>query len=326
MLLNRVVYQASTADSREAAPTKTYDLIGFPIFVTFENLNTVQFRALAWQQVRRFVNEKSVLEGFSNEEGELVFPMRLTTETGRGAMSPLRKQQIRAGAAIQEMETDYGSLFPFDESVDTAKFCGVDEETIGFVSIDWPAPQLGKLIDKNELRAVEFHPSCQAHASNDRTVTLDQCFQLFTQEEKLDEDNAWYCSKCRAHQQASKSLQLWRLPNVLILCLKRFDFRNPLQREKIDVLVDFPIDGLDLRPYCAPNSDTNGSTVYDLFAVCNHYGRMGFGHYTAFVRDWKDDTLDTTWYHYDDEVCEEIPERLVKSPAAYILFYKRRNT
>jgi ubiquitin C-terminal hydrolase len=35
--------------------------------------------------------------------------------------------------------------------------------------------------------------------------------------------------------------------------------------------------------------------------------------------------LDTTWYHYDDEVCEEIPERLVKSPAAYILFYKRRN-
>ena len=27
-------------------------------------------------------------------------------------------------------------------------------------------------------------------------------------------------------------------------------------------------------------------TIYDLFAVTNHYGRLGFGHYTSFARDW----------------------------------------
>jgi hypothetical protein len=38
------------------------------------------------------------------------------------------------------------------------------------------------------------------------------------------------------------------------------------------------------EPIEIPNS--NNDTVYDLFAVCNHYGRMGYGHYTAFGRDW----------------------------------------
>ena len=35
-------------------------------------------------------------------------------------------------------------------------------------------------------------------------------------------------------------------------------------------------------PYVDPES-----TLYDLFAVCNHYGRAGFGHYTAMTRDLK---------------------------------------
>lgn len=32
-------------------------------------------------------------------------------------------------------------------------------------------------------------------------------------------------------------------------------------------------------------TDRNGA-LYDLFAVTNHYGRLGFGHYTSCARDW----------------------------------------
>jgi hypothetical protein len=36
------------------------------------------------------------------------------------------------------------------------------------------------------------------------------------------------------------------------------------------------------------STDNRARTLYDLFAVCNHFGRMGFGHYTAYARDWMD--------------------------------------
>ena len=34
------------------------------------------------------------------------------------------------------------------------------------------------------------------------------------------------------------------------------------------------------------SKENRARTLYDLFAVCNHFGRMGFGHYTAYARDW----------------------------------------
>ena len=71
---------------------------------------------------------------------------------------------------------------------------------------------------------------------------------------------------------------------------------NAVHREKIGSFVDFPLNGLDMSPYCKPlppqSPGTEGETdvderyLNDLVAVCNHYGRMGFGHYTAFAREW----------------------------------------
>jgi ubiquitin C-terminal hydrolase len=116
-----------------------------------------------------------------------------------------------------------------------------------------------------------------------------------------------------------------------------------VHREKIDALVDFPIDGLDLAPYCAKGSSHNDKgTIYDLFAINNHYGRMGFGHYTSVARDWMDmykhgnmdkgedgegidiDLGGDEWYSYDDNDVTKISQKEVKTRAAYILFYRRR--
>ena len=53
-------------------------------------------------------------------------------------------------------------------------------------------------------------------------------------------------------------------------------------KNKLEAFVDFPIDGFDLSSYI---SYKNGQTTYRymLYAISNHYGGMGGGHYTAYV-------------------------------------------
>ena len=39
-----------------------------------------------------------------------------------------------------------------------------------------------------------------------RGVSLDQCFETFTKPERLDENNMWYCSNCKEHVRALKTM------------------------------------------------------------------------------------------------------------------------
>lgn len=59
--------------------------------------------------------------------------------------------------------------------------------------------------------------------------------------------------------------------------------------------------------------------IYDLYAVSNHYGGLGGGHYTAYGM-----MPDGKWYSFDDSHVTEISESTIESPAAYVLFYRRR--
>jgi ubiquitin C-terminal hydrolase len=57
-----------------------------------------------------------------------------------------------------------------------------------------------------------------------RPVSLHECVQAFLQPEQLGEADSWYCSKCKQHVQADKKLDLWSLPEVLVVHLKRFSY------------------------------------------------------------------------------------------------------
>ena len=50
---------------------------------------------------------------------------------------------------------------------------------------------------------------------------------------------------------------------------------------KLDTFVDFPLDGLDMSPFVMSQGKP---LIYDCFAVSNHFGNVGFGHYTAFAK------------------------------------------
>lgn len=51
-------------------------------------------------------------------------------------------------------------------------------------------------------------------------VDLHHCLRAFTSEEKLEE---WYdCSHCKSKKQATKKLQIWKLPPILVRVLLNF--------------------------------------------------------------------------------------------------------
>ena len=101
-------------------------------------------------------------------------------------------------------------------------------------------------------------------------LNIYDCLQAFTKEEVLRKSESWYCSSCKAHQQATKRIDLWRTPDILVLHLKRFSFTSTY-RDKLDMRVDFPIEGLDLSAFVKGSSDE--TQLYDLYAVSNHCQR-----------------------------------------------------
>ena len=74
------------------------------------------------------------------------------------------------------------------------------------------------------------------------------CAQCFTQPEKLDASETWFCTKCKSHVQAEKKLDLWSLPELLVVHLKRFRYSDRT-REKLDALVEIPLQDFDLSKY-----------------------------------------------------------------------------
>ncbi|KAM0826376.1 hypothetical protein ACQ4PT_068917 [Festuca glaucescens] len=147
-------------------------------------------------------------------------------------------------------------------------------------------------------------------------VALHGCLEAFLKEEPLGPEDMWYCPCCKKHQQAMKKLDLWRLPEVLVIHLKRFSYTQ-FTRNKLETFVDFPISDLDLSSYVAAKTDQPNSR-YHLYAISNHYGNMGGGHYTASIyQEGKG------WFKFDDECVTPISEDNLKTPAAYVLFYRR---
>lgn len=90
-----------------------------------------------------------------------------------------------------------------------------------------------------------------------------------------------YCPRCKEHRQATKKLDLWKLPDILVVHLKRFSYSRYL-KNKLDTFVNFPIGNLDLSKYV--KSKDGQSHVYELYAISNHYGGLGGGHYTAYAK------------------------------------------
>ncbi|XP_036386600.1 ubiquitin carboxyl-terminal hydrolase 21 [Megalops cyprinoides] len=144
------------------------------------------------------------------------------------------------------------------------------------------------------------------------TVSLKDCLELFSQEEKLDRDNAPMCERCGKRTESTKRLTIQRFPKVIVLHLNRFAMSR-YSFCKSTVSVSFPLTQLDLGPY---GPDGIGPVLYNLYAVCNHSGTANMGHYTAYCLE------ESGWYCYNDARVTPISESHIQSNQAYVLFYQ----
>ncbi|KAM2673161.1 hypothetical protein EV2_014481 [Malus domestica] len=148
------------------------------------------------------------------------------------------------------------------------------------------------------------------------SVSLYKCLEAFMKEEPLGPEDMWYCPTCKRPQQASKKLDPWRLPEILVIHLKRFSYSHYF-KNKLETFVDFPVHDLDCSRYIS-HQRSQLSSRYMLYAISNHYGGLGGGHYTAFAQ-----LGDGSWYEFDDDRVCPVREETIKTSAAYVLFYRR---
>jgi hypothetical protein len=152
-------------------------------------------------------------------------------------------------------------------------------------------------------------------------INITSCLDNLTAEYSLDEDNRWKCGKCYSLQKAIVNLSLKKLPEVLIIHLKRFKHMQDGSFDKIGIDIQFPLQNLDLAKYL--DAPVEGcSSTYDLYASINHRGSLLRGHYIALVHHF----TEKKWYKFDDDLISEVRDpwsSAIEQP--YILFYKRTN-
>jgi hypothetical protein len=151
-----------------------------------------------------------------------------------------------------------------------------------------------------------------------RPLDIDQCLKLFAMPDELDSDNMWRCPKCCEFVCARKKMDIWSVPNCLIIHLKRFTAQT-----KVDVEVRYP-DQLDLKDYVVgPQRDNERPLKYRLYGVSEHFGGLRGGHYTAHVKVVPRGQQNGNWFKFDDSYCAQADEKAAHNAAAYLLFYQR---
>ncbi|EGR28359.1 ubiquitin carboxyl-terminal hydrolase family protein, putative [Ichthyophthirius multifiliis] len=166
--------------------------------------------------------------------------------------------------------------------------------------------------------------------SQQKQTSLYDCLNLFVKEEILQQGNEWYCNICKQHKQASKKMEIYKIPKIIIFHFKRFkmnklssigSFYYASGGQKLDEFIDFPIQNLNLGNYVLSNLKKD-KILYDLFAVCNHIGSVNGGHYTAFAKNF----LNQKWYDFNDSNVQAISNDKIVTSAAYLLFYRRQDS
>lgn len=272
------------------------DVFGFPL-----QLNVRSRNVLTNDLVKEIVELYRVYAGIDVAIGTLQLGLkRMESKVGKWE-------------CIKEIEVKRFEIVEEEEIV-------IDDKTV--IMCLWNDQQYEKLFYNCEwiFEKIQFHME---------SITLEDCLLEFSKPEQLDLQDSWYCPGCKAFRPATKRLEIWRLPKILVIHLNRFsghggDLRR--RRKRRDLVV-YPVFDLNMKQFLSPFIkdhewlSSQKSMLYDLYAVDNHHGFMSNGHYTAYARD----ASSQTFFKFDDTaICEIDPEDIVTS-SAYVLFYRAKN-
>lgn len=363
-------------------------LFGAPLVlrVSLRTTTTFDLYTFVWNRLRRIFNWQDT-PSFSElglDDREKISSEMIRTDTSSLALG--RHLSLTKFGFCLRMVTSHGIGCSRCEWIDGCLGCVIlpspheriqlaAEETI---AIDWDIRTLKDEYDPIQASKMDLDISVQKNQNQDNMpLNLDHCMDMFTAKEHIQEA---YCGRCKTLRPATKTMDLWRLPPILVIQLKRFCYTQT-SRRKLHHLVDFPLTGLTLEAFVAkqreprrmmesgmiywlflggklndePEQNENDSDsdlelsrpsasrqtsisqldapataavraddgfLYDLYAVVNHVGALGAGHYFAYVLSEKDGK----WKCFNDHQCKDIDQKEVVSSTAYILFYRRRDT
>lgn len=94
--------------------------------------------------------------------------------------------------------------------------------------------------------------------SEEMMKSVEEAIELFLRPELLNNENQWMCDQCKTKRDAIKGLKFSKLPYLLSLQLKRFDFDYAtMNRIKLHNQVSFP-KFLDMNSYVSDESGARG--------------------------------------------------------------------
>jgi len=98
---------------------------------------------------------------------------------------------------------------------------------------------------------------------------------------------------------------IWQFPKTLFINVKRFIY-YPIPR-KIKDRIFLEEEVMDLTAFSQDvieNLEGQRSGNYKLAGFIDHYGEIGYGHYTAYTAETNGE--DTTWWNIDDTKTKKI--------------------
>lgn len=149
----------------------------------------------------------------------------------------------------------------------------------------------------------------------------------------LEGDNAYYCEKCEKKINTLKRCCIKRMPNVLFIVLKRFEFNfDTMTKFKINDYIEFPME-LDMTQYSQDalakkdimkqmeeknltlqDLDEDQKLImqkqiperyfnYKLKGTIIHLGTAEQGHYYSFIQDRENPNQ--KWYEFNDTIVRD---------------------
>jgi ubiquitin carboxyl-terminal hydrolase 6/32 len=187
-------------------------------------------------------------------------------------------------------------------------------------------------------------------------ISLRSCFESFTREEAGVE-----CG----HSQCLKTMELWKIPPILIIQLKRFERVSGVSL-KLEQCIEFPLEGLDLsdfiyasdarpmedlisgmvpqqneegeghvrtaqqdvselRAHCARESAVRTSTKTPVYDLYAVVNHHGVIGSKGHYNAFAKHAVNGNWYSYDDRRINVINTEVIVTKHAYLLFYMRRD-
>lgn len=130
--------------------------------------------------------------------------------------------------------------------------------------------------------------------------TLHDLYNNYQNKEKLENDNAYNCDKCKRKTIASKRIKISNISNHLLIILKRFtNINNKLTKNNEIITIPLNFNNMILK----------GAII--------HYGSLYSGHY-IYIGKYKN-----IWYSFNDSIVTTINDNEINNYLnyAYLLYY-----